>query len=260
MGAMNHKETVQSQYQDASNLNTRISIHDKYSENKQGFGNWVVSNYEIEHGMRVLELGCGSGSVWVGHGDVIAKCSELVLTDFSEGMLETARGNVGKISNVTYKQVDIQEIPFEEDSFDVVIANMMLYHVPDLSKGLSEVARVLKPGGKFYCATSGEHGIVERVADMLRPYGMEYRYELSFSLQNGRAQLATHFSKVEMLEYIDALAVTDAQDLVDYVFSGITMAKTCNLSREEVKAIFEKNMVDGVLRLPKEVGTFVCEL
>ena len=63
-----------------------------------------------------------------------------------------------------------------------------------------------------------------------------------------------------MLEYIDALAVTDAQDLVDYVFSGITMAKTCNLSREEVKTIFERNMKDGVLRLPKEVGMFVCKL
>lgn len=260
MGAMNHKETVQSQYQDASNLNTRISIHDKYSENKQGFGNWVVSNYDIKQGARVLELGCGSGSVWVGHEAVIAKCAELVMTDFSEGMLATARKNVGERANVTYRQVDIQDIPFEKDSFDVIIANMMLYHVPDLQKGLSEVARVLKPGGKFYCATSGEHGIVERVADMLRPYGMEYRYELSFSLQNGRTQLATYFSQVEMLEYIDALAVTDAQDLVDYVFSGITMAKTCNLSREEVKAIFEKKMVNGVLRLPKEVGMFVCEL
>lgn len=260
MGAMNHKETVQNQYQDASNLNTRISIHDKYSENKQGFGNWVVSNYEIQSGMRVLELGCGTGIIWVGHEDVVEKCSELVLTDFSEGMLATARQNVGARANVAYKQVDIQAIPFEENSFDIVIANMMLYHVPDLQKGLSEVARVLKPGGKFYCATGGEHGVAQRAAELLKPYGLEYRYELSFSLQNGREQLAVHFSNIEMLEYIDALAVTNAQDLVDYIFSGITMAKACNLSKEEVKAIFESNMVDGSLRLPKEVGMFVCEL
>ena len=260
MGAMNHKETVQNQYRDASNLNTRISIHDKYSENKQGFGNWVVSHYDIKQDARVLELGCGSGIIWVGQEAVIEKCAELVLTDFSEGMLVTAEKNVGQRANVTYKQVDIQQIPFEENSFDVVIANMMLYHVPDLRKGLSEVARVLKPGGKFYCATGGEHGIVERVAELLRPFGMEYRYELSFSLQNGREKLAHHFSSIEMREYIDALAVTNAQDLVDYVFSGITMAKTCSLPKEEVKRIFEQNMIDGVLRLPKEVGMFVCEL
>lgn len=260
MGAMNQKEAVQTQYQNAANLNTRISIHDKYSENKQGFGNWVISNYDIQPGMRVLELGCGSGFMWVGHEDVITKCAELILTDFSEGMLAMVRENVGAQANVTYKQVDIQEIPFEENSFDVVIANMMLYHVPDLQKGLAEVARVLKPGGRFYCATGGEYGVAQRAAELLKPYGMEYRYELSFSLQNGREQLVPYFSKVEMLEYIDALAVTDAQDLVDYVFSGITMAKACNLSKDEVKAVFEKNMVDGVLRLPKEVGMFVCEL
>lgn len=260
MIAMNHKESVQNQYQNASNLNTRISIHDKYSVNKQGFGNWLASNYDIEDGMRVLELGCGSGIMWVGHKDIISKCSELILTDFSEGMLDTARGNVGNLPNVTYRQVDIQEIPFEENSFDVVIANMMLYHVPDLQKGLSEVARVLKPSGKFYCATGGEHGIMERVDEMLKPYGVDCHYNLSFSLQNGAGQLAPYFSQVEMLEYIDALEVTDAQDLVDYVFSGITIAKRCKLAPEEVRAIFENNMVDGVLRLPKEAGTFVCKL
>lgn len=260
MNAMNHKESVQNQYQNASNLNTRISIHDKYSVNKQGFGNWIVANYEIMPGMRVLELGCGSGFMWVGHENVIAKCSELVLTDFSEGMLATARRNVGELENVTYKQVDIQNIPFEENSFDVVIANMMLYHVPDLQKGLTEVARVLKPEGKFYCATGGEHGVMEQVEEMLRPYGVDYRHSLNFSLQNGREKLASVFSEIEMLEYVDALEVTDAQDLVDYVFSGITMASVCKLSQEEVKAIFEKNMVDGVLRLPKDVGTFVCKL
>lgn len=134
MITMNHKESVQNQYQNATNLNTRISIHDKYSVNKQGFGNWLTSNYKIEDGMRVLELGCGSGIMWVGHEDIISKCAELILTDFSEGMLATARGNVGDLPNVTYRQVDIQEIPFEENSFDMVIANMMLYHVPDLQR------------------------------------------------------------------------------------------------------------------------------
>lgn len=51
------------------------------------------------------------------------------------------------------KIIDIQNIPYEDNSFDLVIANMMLYHVPDLPRALAEVGRVLKPEGKLYTAT-----------------------------------------------------------------------------------------------------------
>lgn len=92
--------------------------------------------------MRVLELGCGTGDMWKRKSNLITKCAELVLTDFSEGMIQTAHSTIGDFPNVTYRVVDIQEIPFEMNKFDIVIANMMLYHVPDLGKGLSEVKRV----------------------------------------------------------------------------------------------------------------------
>lgn len=98
--------------------------------------------------------------IWAKHPDAIRLCSALVLTDLSEGMLEAARDCVGEYDNVSYEQADTQSIPFEQDSFDAVIANMMLYHVPDLRRALLEVRRVLKPGGSFYCATFGEHGIL----------------------------------------------------------------------------------------------------
>ena len=83
----------------------------------------------------------------------------------------SARANAGTRKNVSFRQVDIQDIPYPDDSFDVVIANMMLYHVPDLRKGLTEVRRVLKPGGSFYCATTGTHGIAEYVQELLKDYG-----------------------------------------------------------------------------------------
>lgn len=259
MNAMNDKTLVQAQYECASNLNTRISIHDKYSVNKQGWGNWILSNYEIDRGMRVLELGCGSGSMWKNQENIIAKCGELVLTDLSEGMLDVAQGNVGDLPNVIYRVVDIQNIPFEDNCFDIVIANMMLYHVPDLAKGLSEVARVLKDNGKFYCATGGEHGIMEYVAEVLKPYGVDYRQVYNFSLQNGAAKLFPYFFSVERLEYPDALEVTNLDDFVEYIFSGIMFPKACTLEREKVKEIFQQNMVEGILRVPKEGGMFVCK-
>ena len=57
MSNINDVSIVKQQYANANNLNTRISIHDKYSTNKMGFGNWIVSNYRIDKGMNVLELG-----------------------------------------------------------------------------------------------------------------------------------------------------------------------------------------------------------
>ena len=258
MGAINDKDIVQKQYENATNLNTRISIHDKYSVNKQGFGNWIASNYQITDGMRILELGCGTGDMWTSNSNLIAKCAELVLTDFSEGMIQIAHSNIGDFPNVTYRVVDIQEIPFETNGFDIVIANMMLYHVPDLKKGLSEVTRVLKESGRFYCATYGEHGIVQFITNLLKPYGVEDRVNKNFTLQNGKQILAQYFSSVEMMEYIDSLEVTNIDDLLDYIYSLTSMTEVSNIKRDVIKKVLEQNMADGILKVPKEYGMFVC--
>lgn len=259
MSVINKKEVVQKQYQNATNLNTRISIHDKYSVNRQGFGNWIVSHYQITEGMRILELGCGTGDMWKNHIDLINRCSSLLLTDLSEGMLETARNKIGTFHNVTYQVVDIQDIPFESNSFDIVIANMMLYHVPDLKKGLSEVKRVLKKGGSFYCATFGEHGIVEYIADLLKPYGVEDKGNKNFTLQNGKQILEQYFSSIDMQEYIDSLEVTNIEDMLDYLSSLTSMTSIININRAVIKKVLEQNMVDGILKVPKEYGMFICK-
>lgn len=258
MPILNNASHVKKQYADAGNLNTRISIHAKYSTNKMGFGNWILSHYEIRPGMRVLELGCGTGDIWQKHGDLIEKCGELVLSDFSEGMLETAKANVTGFDNVKHMVIDIQSIPFETGSFDMVIANMMLYHVPDLEKGLSEVRRVLKDGGTFYCATYGEHGIVEYLAGLLKDYGAEEHLNKNFTLQNGDAILKKVFRHVRMLEYPDALAVTEPNDMVDYIYSLSGMTRLSTVPREEIRQIVQKNMSDGILTVPKEYGMFIA--
>lgn len=259
MGAINDKEVVQKQYENAANLNTRISIHDKYSVNKQGFGNWITSQYQIAVGIRILELGCGTADMWKDNISLLNNCSELVLTDLSEGMLTTARNNMVNVQNVTYQIVDIQEIPFKSNSFDIVIANMMLYHVPDLKKGLSEVKRVLKEDGSFYCATYGENGIVPFIADLLKPYGAEGRVNKNFTLQNGKQILAQYFSSIEMREYIDSLEVTNVDDMLDYIYSLSNMTNIGNINREAVRKVLKQNMVDGILKVPKEYGMFICK-
>ena len=259
MGAINDKEAVKKQYENSANLNARISIHDKYSVNKQGFGNWIAYNYQITAGMRILELGCGTADMWKNNIGLINNCSEFVLSDLSEGMINSARNNIGNIHNVTYMVADIQDIPFKANSFDIVIANMMLYHIPDLKKGLSEVKRVLKKDGSFYCATYGEHGIVPHIAKLLKPYGAEEKINKNFTLQNGKQILAQYFSSIEMLEYVDSLEVTNIEDMLDYISSLTGMSGISNISRDVIKKVLKQNTVNGILSIPKEYGMFICK-
>ena len=258
MSNINDTSVVKQQYATANNLNTRISIHDKYSTNKMGFGNWIISNYKTDKGMKVLELGCGTGDMWKNRETLIRDCSQLILSDFSEGMVETARENIGNHDNVKYRVLDIQDIPYENETFDIVIANMMLYHVPDIDKGLAEVRRVLKRGGHFYCATYGEHGIIEYLSNILSAYGVEDNINKNFTLQNGYEILSKMFSKVEKLEYIDSLAVTNVDDMVDYIYSLSSMTSLNEVPKQAIKEILMRHFTNGVLNVPKEYGMFVA--
>lgn len=254
MNKINNISVIKQQYATAKNLNTRMSIHDKYSTNKQGFGNWIISNYRINKGMKILELGCGTGDIWKNRETLISKCSTLILSDFSEGMITAAKENVGNYDNIEYKVLDIQEIPYEDETFDAVIANMMLYHVPDIYTGLAEVRRVLKRDGSFYCATYGEHGIIEYLSEILAPYGVEDNLNKNFTLQNGAGILSKSFSKIKKLEYIDSLAVSNVDDI--YSLSSMTLLN--NVSKHIIKEILMQNLIDGVLNVPKEYGMFIA--
>lgn len=257
MSTINDTGVVKKQYESSSNLSTRISIHDKYSTNKMGFGNWIFSNYSIEKGSKVLELGCGTADMWLGREKDTESFSQLILSDFSEGMLKTARSKTLGFPNVEYKVIDIQDIPYEANTFDVVIANMMLYHVPNIDMALKEVARVLKDTGSFYCATYGEHGIIEFLSGLLGEYGVVDTINKNFTLQNGEKILSAYFNSVIRKDYEDSLAVTNITDIVDYIYSLESMSALSQVSRNQVEEVLLKHTKNGVLNIPKEYGMFI---
>lgn len=251
--------TIENQYRTPENLNTRISIHEKYSVNKQPFGAWLLSNYALGPEDRILELGCGTADMWKGNLSLLPEGARLTLTDFSSGMLLSAKENTEADSRVDYRVVDIQDIPYEAGSFDTVIANMMLYHVPDLDRGLSEVRRVLKPGGRFYCATYGENGIMAFVNDTLGEYGIRGRVGGSFTLRNGGEILGRYFTSVEKRTREDGLAITHVPDFVAYVRSMSSLSGMEKADESLLTKAFTEKCVDGILHVPKEYGMFICK-
>ena len=258
IGSSNDVEAVRTQYSSSNGLNIRIAFHDMYSTNKYGYSNWILSNYEISEGAKVLEVGCGTASMWVEHDDLIARCGLLMLTDMSEGMLSTARENIGERKNIAYALADIQDIPFADDSFDVVIANSMLYHVPNMECGIREVRRVLKTGGVFYCATYGEHNFTDVLADWFELGGESFRPNHNFTMQNGEQILKTAFTNIEAKFYQDSLHITNIDDLVDYFLSLVSLKAIIDLPSERIHDILTQHSCDGKIELPKEYGMFIC--
>jgi len=133
----------------------------------------------------------------------------------------------------------------------------MLYHVPDITKGLTEVRRVLRKGGLFYCATYGEYGIIKYLSKIFSMYGVEDNLNKNFTLQNGYARLNKIFFRVEKLEYIDWLVVTDIDDMVEYIYSLSSMTALNGVPKYVIKDILEKNATNGILNVPKEYGMFI---
>ena len=120
--------------------------------------------------------------------------------------------------------IDAQAIPHDDASFDAVIANHMLYHVPDRTKALAEMRRVLRPNGKFYASTASENHMRE-LDEMISQFDAKGDYLFAesnpFTLESGVEQLAACFTNVTLHRYEDDLIVTEAAPLITYAMSMI---------------------------------------
>lgn len=120
-----------------------------------------------------------------------------------------------------YIVADSQHLPFANESFDLVIANHMLFHVPDRQRALSEIARVLRREGSLIAATNGKRHLSE-FDDLLARCGGPTAVDAhvdAFGLETGPIQLAAHFTNISVERYEDSLRITESQPLIDYLHS-----------------------------------------
>ncbi len=253
-----------SQYGSSANLNARIDLHARFSTNPYGWFRWLFDQLDLLKTSRILELGCGAGSFWLHNLTRIPGGWRILQTDFSQGMLADARRNLeGSLDQAEFLVVDAQSIPFPNLAFDCVLANHMLYHVPDRGTALEEIYRVLSPGGCLVASTVGESHLAElpRLMEKFdaRLASQQMQWEISFSLENGAAELEGCFSQVELRRYSDGLLVTQPEPLVDYLLSSSSIG--IDASRRDAFVDFIAREIDaagGAVRITKDSGAFIC--
>lgn len=252
---------IKAQYHDSSNLVTRINIHDRFSINQYGWSRWVFDQFQLQSQSSVLELGCGTGGLWQANLRQVPRQAHITLSDFSEGMLQQARQNLTHDNRFEFRIVDAttNPLPFRDASFDVVIANHMLYHISDRQSLFFEIARILKPDGYLYASTVGQKHLIE-ISKMLvefDPVLSSWRMVTdAFTLENGASQLSMRFSGVKLSRYEDALVITEIEPLIDYILSGWFEPGNTRIAsfRQYMKEKFR--LANGVLHITKDSGIF----
>jgi SAM-dependent methyltransferase len=154
---------------------------------------------------KVLEVGCGPGEAAARVQRELG--ADVVAIDISPRMVELARAR-----GVDARVGDVQELPFEDCSFDCALAAWMLYHVPEVDRALQELARVVRPGGRLVAVTNAR-GHLRELRDLL---GGEFPTR-SFSDANAHDLLLRQFHSVDMVDAGGWIEFPDRAAVASYV-------------------------------------------
>lgn len=259
------------QYAGADKLAARIRLHERFSTNTVPIQRWEFERIlsTLPANATILEVGAGRGDLWRENRDRIPSNWQITLSDLSAGMLDDCKSHLGAelVSRFGFEVVDVQSIPCPDVHFDAVIANYMLYHVPDLPKALGEIRRVLKPDGVLFAMTNGINHMVE-LDNLMKQvafiddegFGL-MNVRDAFTTQNGADKLRQQFFDVTLEMFDTGLHITELQPLVDYIASAlddpdkhIQSPQALALWRELEQRIAQ----DGAIHVSKETGLFTA--
>jgi SAM-dependent methyltransferase len=223
---------VGEQYATEANLEARRSVYTK-TEGPDPREVLFRAIAEVEP-RSVLEVGGGPGEL----AERVARDlrADVVMVDISERMVELARAR-----GVDARVGDVQELPFADEAFDVAVAAWMLFHVPDLDRGLAELARVLRPGGRLVAVTNAEEHSRE-----LRGLAGSSSWVRVFTRENGAEILGRRFELVDRRDADGWAIIDDAQTVHAWV-------RSLDPGRDPELPTFELP-----LRVRRATSVFVC--
>ena len=243
---------------------------------------WVLDLAGLEPGpslahdvLDVLDVGCGNGQ----YLEAVGRCGHRPTgLDLSIGMLRSSIGMLHRtdpavIAPVALINGDAQRLPFADDSFDVVLAPHMLYHVPDVAAAAAEMRRVLRRAGVCVAVTNGvrhiaslREVITEAVVNTDPGWTMPTPATHGFNLETGGDALRTAFDQVEVVRpaNLAPVRVDDAAIVADYVASvGDIYAHQVRRPWPDVvadvrSAVGDRIRESGAFEVASDPGAFLC--
>jgi SAM-dependent methyltransferase len=246
------------QYATGEKLDARAHLHRQYSTSPIPLARFESALIDWSEVRTVLECGCGTGRFW---DSLTAPTSiELTLTDLSEGMVHEAvqRATAAGLRSTGSAQ-DVQALPFAGREFDVVVANHMLYHVPDPDRAVAEIARVLDDDGVALIATNGYGHMGELNETLSEVFGShsEGLYEV-FGIDSGEARLRRAFGSIVWHAFDNDLLVDDPAPVLAYALSFPPGESATDAQRLALDAAIRRRFTDGTMRIRTRTGAFVC--
>ncbi len=260
-------EYLQYQYGNSEKLRIRIETHERYSEGTETFTDDVVRHLELYPQMAVLDIGCGSGEWWPRLPEVRA----IVGVDLMKGMLQEAGAEHSTLHpHPQLVQADASKLPFPDASFDRVLCSGVLYHLRDCRPALSEMRRLLRPGGRAVITTVGAD-TMRRLLDIhgqaAKDLGFEVMPAPRIFNMNDTPLVEAVFASVERHVLEGALVFPSvepalrfhATNRVDYIgpypLDGSHREPLLVAMKEKIEALIR---AEGEFRVPKSVGWFVA--
>ncbi|WP_234122205.1 MerR family transcriptional regulator [Clostridium hydrogenum] len=258
----NMERKVKEQYITDEKLNSRLRFH-SYNINKTDWTNWCFNEMKFSNKSRILELGSGTGDFWYSNSKNVKDSWDITVSDFSEGMLLSAKDNLKDINHkFSYKQIDVQDIPYEDESFDIVIARHMLYLVPDIEKAIREMKRVLVKGGTLYITTNSCMAMAE-LNELIKNFDFKLGLHTNgmcdrFDLENGYPLLKKYFDEVKVDILEGKIVIDDAELIASYKASTIKGSSMLvgNKRREFTKYLENYIKEKGKLAITTKAGIF----
>lgn len=249
------KEELIKQYSKGDNLQKRINIHE-YSTSTEGWYDWLFDRLKLQVGMKILDIGCGNGQIWVEVRDRLPNNLKIILTDNSEGMLKEASNNIKKYKNLfdekniefTFIHIDAEDFRINENEFDRIMANHMLYHVSNEKRAdlLRTCRELLSKNGIFIASTVGNTHFKE-MFELICKFDKSIKtpnwISENFELENGAQQLEKIFSYVDMEKQKNDLLVPDSDAIYEYIISlPGNISESIKMRCKEFKKFLKENV------------------
>lgn len=254
---------MREQYSDSQKLAARARLHQDSTVAETPWFPWVAARLGLSGGEAVLDIGCGPGWFWAASAEVVPHDIALTLADQSAGMVEEAVGRCrdAGFAKVEGRQADAMALPFADQSFDVVVAMHMFYHLGDQAGAMAEMHRVLKPGGRLVVTTNGRENLTGLYA-LTTAFGggtVDPAAE-AFGFERAEDLMRAQFGAVTVEEHPAGLRVTDPETvylaLTSYPPGDRASETQLAAFREAIETAFAAG--DGVLEVRKQTGAFTA--